>query len=128
MICYDREFPESARVLMLRGAELILVPNACPMEINRLSQLRGRAYENMLAVATCNYPAGVPDCNGGSSAFDGVVYLPELSGSRVHLPSAGGRRGGHIHGRIGLGHAEKLPRAGDSRQCVPAARDVRRSG
>ena len=40
MICYDREFPESARILMLRGAELILVPNACPMEINRLSQLR----------------------------------------------------------------------------------------
>ena len=64
MICYDREFPESARLLMLQGAELILVPNACPMEINRLSQLRGRAFENMLAVATCNYPAGVPDRNG----------------------------------------------------------------
>lgn len=82
MICFDREFPESARILMLKGAELILVPNACPMEINRLSQLRGRAYENMLAVATCNYPSSVPDCNGGSSVFDGVAYLPELSGSR----------------------------------------------
>ena len=82
MICYDREFPESARLLMLQGAELILVPNACPMEINRLSQLRGRAFENMLAVATCNYPAGVPDCNGGSSVFDGVVYVPELDHSR----------------------------------------------
>lgn len=82
MICYDREFPESARVLMLKGAELILVPNACPMEINRLSQLRGRAYENMLAIATCNYPITVPDCNGNSSVFDGVAYLPELSGSR----------------------------------------------
>ena len=56
MICYDREFPESARILMLQGAELILVPNACPMEINRLSQLRARAYENMVAIATCNYP------------------------------------------------------------------------
>lgn len=82
MICYDREFPESARILMLQGAEIILVPNACPMEINRLSQLRGRAYENMLAVATCNYPDSVPDCNGHSSVFDGVAYLPELSGSR----------------------------------------------
>ncbi|MGN0971586.1 MAG: carbon-nitrogen hydrolase family protein, partial [Aristaeellaceae bacterium] len=29
MICYDREYPESARVLMLRGAEIILVPNDC---------------------------------------------------------------------------------------------------
>ena len=82
MICYDREFPESARILMLKGAELILTPNACPMEINRLSQLRARAFENMLAVVTCNYPGTVPDCNGGSSAFDGVAYLPDLEGSR----------------------------------------------
>ncbi len=82
MICYDREFPESARLLMLQGAELVLVPNACPMEINRLSQLRARAYENMMAIATCNYPVSVPDCNGGSSLFDGVAYLPESDGSR----------------------------------------------
>ena len=82
MICYDREFPESARILMLKGAEIALVPNACPMELNRLAQLRGRAYENMMGIATCNYPGSVPDCNGHSNAFDGVVYLPELSGSR----------------------------------------------
>lgn len=82
MICYDREFPESARILMLKGAELILVPNACPMEINRLSQLRGRAYENMTAIATCNYPAGHPDCNGHSTLFDGAAYLPGLPSSR----------------------------------------------
>ena len=82
MICFDREFPESARILMLQGAEIVLVPNACPMEINRLSQLRGRAYENMMGIATCNYPAGVPDCNGHSSAFDGVAYLPDKPGSR----------------------------------------------
>lgn len=82
MICYDREFPESARILMLKGAELILVPNACPMEINRLCQLRARAYENMLAVATCNYPESVPDCNGRSTVFDGVAYLPDEEDSR----------------------------------------------
>lgn len=82
MICYDREFPESARLLMLKGAEVVLVPNACPMEINRLSQLRGRAFENMMTIATCNYPATVPDCNGGSSVFDGVAYLPHWEGFR----------------------------------------------
>lgn len=82
MICYDREFPESARILMLKGAELILVPNACPMEINRLSQLRARAFENMTCIATCNYPEGVPDCNGISTVFDGVAYLPNENGSR----------------------------------------------
>lgn len=97
MICYDREFPESARILMLKGAELILVPNACPMEINRLSQLRGRAYENMLAIATCNYPETVPDCNGCSSVFDGVVYLPEMDGSRdTCILQAGGKEGIYI--------------------------------
>ena len=77
MICFDREFPESARVLMFKGAEIILAPNACPMEINRLSALRTRAYENMLAVCTCNYPAGQPDCNGHSTLFDGVAWLRE---------------------------------------------------
>lgn len=97
MICYDREFPESARILMLKGAELILVPNACPMEINRLSQLRARAYENMLAIATCNYPQTVPDCNGGSSVFDGVAYLPGQAGSRdTCILQAGGEEGIYI--------------------------------
>lgn len=97
MICFDREFPESARILMLQGAELILVPNACPMEINRLSQLRARAFENMLAIATCNYPEGVPDCNGGSSVFDGVAYLPELEGSRdTCILQAGGSEGVYV--------------------------------
>ena len=82
MICFDREFPESARILMLKGAELILAPNACPMELNRLSALRTRAYENMVAVATCNYPAGHPDCNGHSTLFDGVPWLPGEPGVR----------------------------------------------
>lgn len=74
MICYDREFPESARILMLKGAEIILVPNACPLELNRLTQLRTRAFENMVGIATVNYPYGKPDCNGHSVAFDGIAY------------------------------------------------------
>lgn len=97
MICYDREFPESARVLMLKGAELILVPNACPMEVNRISQLRGRAFENMLAIATCNYPGTVPDCNGNSSVFDGVAYLPnEISSRDTCIFQAGEEEGIYI--------------------------------
>ncbi|MBR4036531.1 MAG: carbon-nitrogen hydrolase family protein [Oscillospiraceae bacterium] len=94
MICYDREFPESGRILMLKGAQLVLVPNACPMEINRLSQLRGRAYENMYVIATCNYPQGKPDCNGHSSVFDGIAYPPDGSGPRdTCLVEAGGEEG-----------------------------------
>lgn len=94
MICYDREFPESARILMLKGAEIILVPNACPMEINRLSQLRARAYENMTGIATVNYPAGKPDCNGHSSAFDGIAYKPGVLGSRDTLVIEAGEEEG----------------------------------
>lgn len=94
MICYDREFPESARILMLKGAEIIIVPNACPMEINRLSQLRARAYENMVGIATCNYPGSQPDCNGHSSAFDGIAYYLDGSGSRDTLVVEAGEREG----------------------------------
>jgi predicted amidohydrolase len=82
MICFDREFPESARILMLKGAEIVLAPNACPMEINRLSALRTRAYENMIAIATCNYPDTVPDCNGHSTIFDGIAWLRDEPGVR----------------------------------------------
>lgn len=28
----------------------------------------------MVGIATCNYAYGQPDCNGHSSAFDGVAY------------------------------------------------------
>ena len=94
MICYDREFPESARILMLSGAEIIIVPNACPMEINRISQLRARAYENMVGIATVNYPKGKPDCNGHSTAFDGMAYRPDEECSRDTLILEAGEQEG----------------------------------
>lgn len=94
MICYDREFPESARLLMLQGAEIILVPNACPMEINRLAQLRSRAFENMAAIATVNYPIGKPDCNGHSTVFDGIAYDETAPVSRDTLVVEAGENEG----------------------------------
>ncbi len=72
MICHDREFPESARILMLKGAELILTPNACPLDPNRLGQFRARAFENMVGVAMANYAA--PQENGHSVAYDPMAY------------------------------------------------------
>lgn len=81
MICYDREFPESARLLMLAGAELILIPNACEMERHRTAQLRSRAFENMVAVALANYAA--PAHNGHSMAFDPIAF--DHGGSRDTL-------------------------------------------
>lgn len=71
MTCYDREFPESARVLMLKGAEIILVPNACDMNPARINQLSSRAFENMVGIAMANYPAS----NWGySCAFSPIIF------------------------------------------------------
>ena len=90
MICFDREFPESARILMLKGAEIILTPNACELEINRLSQYRARASENMTALAMTNYAA--PQENGHSIVFDGVAF--DETGSRdMTVIEADGREG-----------------------------------
>jgi N-carbamoylputrescine amidase len=87
MICYDREFPESARILMLKGAEIILTPNACALEENRLGQFRTRALENMVGVAMTNYPA--PQQNGHSVAFDGIPFDPTERARNMLVVEAG---------------------------------------
>lgn len=69
MICFDRDFPESARILMLKGAEIILVPNACFMSKIRLEQLKVRAYENVVGIVTVNYA----NHGGKSSAYSPIV-------------------------------------------------------
>jgi predicted amidohydrolase len=82
MICFDREFPETARMLMLNGAELILTPNACDLDDRtsglgdvRIAQFRARAFENLVAVAMTNYAA--PQYDGRSVAFgpDGATVV-----------------------------------------------------
>jgi predicted amidohydrolase len=81
MICMDREYPESARLLMLKGAEIILTPNACLLATcpvfgdARLAQFRGRAFESLAGVAMANYPA--PRFDGHSVAFgaDGATIV-----------------------------------------------------
>jgi predicted amidohydrolase len=88
MICYDREFPESARLLMLQGAELILTPNACTLDDHRISQFKTRAFENMVGVAMTNYAA--PQNNGHSIAFDAVAYpIPDGEGRDTLIIAAG---------------------------------------
>ena len=71
MICYDREYPESARVLMMKGAEIILVPNDCSEMFHRLNTLSTRAYENMTGIVMANPPGGRMGC---SCAFSPIVW------------------------------------------------------
>lgn len=74
MICYDREYPESARILMLKGAEIILVPNDCCAMKPRLCALSTRAYENMVGVAMAN-PNG--ENAGNSCAFSPICWYDD---------------------------------------------------
>ncbi|NND92827.1 MAG: carbon-nitrogen hydrolase family protein [Granulosicoccus sp.] len=57
LICYDIEFPESARHLALQGAELILAPTALMAPWTYVADLltRVRAVENQLYFAYANY-------------------------------------------------------------------------
>jgi predicted amidohydrolase len=68
MVCFDREFPESARILMHKGAEVILCPNACLLDDLRIAQFQVRAHENSVCTVMTNYPE--PFMNGRSVAFD----------------------------------------------------------
>lgn len=78
MICMDREFPESARTLALKGAEIVIIPNACPVATcktlsdARLASLRAMSYENLIGVAMANYPKSTQDFDGHSCAFDNL--------------------------------------------------------
>ena len=55
MICYDRRLPEVARILAVKGAQLILVPAYGPdKKIESVTIMRIRAYENRAFVAFVN--------------------------------------------------------------------------
>lgn len=52
LICYDRDFPEAARTLGLKGADLIVIANGAPAALIDVwkSIVQVRAYENQLFV------------------------------------------------------------------------------
>lgn len=56
-ICYDIEFPEVARNLALKGADLVIVPtaNMVPFESVPIRLVPARAEENAIFVAYANY-------------------------------------------------------------------------
>lgn len=56
-ICYDIEFPETARMLAEDGADLVCVPTANMVGFEQVSHLLipARAYESQLYIAYANY-------------------------------------------------------------------------
>ena len=71
-------FPESARTLAIKGAELILVSNSCPIDENRRSQLRSRAFENMTAIAMANYAD-----DNGHSMISTELLTPKTASTEI---------------------------------------------
>lgn len=93
MICMDREYPEAARSLSSKGAEIALVPNCCILATDdvsgdvRIAQARGRAFETVMGIAVANYPA--PECDGHSFAADptgAVVAMADNSPGLILAP------------------------------------------
>ena len=87
MICYDRELPESARLLMLQGAEIIFNPLACGCPTDEVHRclLRTRAFENEVWVQVVNHAA--PTQNGHSMFIDpaGMIRGETGEGEEVLL-------------------------------------------
>lgn len=79
MICYDRESPESARELMLKGAEIILTPNACTLSAMLIKQFQVRAFENATIVAMANYD---------QTRFNGHSCVYNADGEEILLAGA----------------------------------------
>jgi len=103
MICFDRENPESARALMVKGAELILTPNACGLEELRLDQFKIRAWENVVGVAMTNYPKPVNNGHSVAYAASGECLALADEEEGVHIATFDmddirERRGRSIHG------------------------------
>jgi predicted amidohydrolase len=57
---------------MKNGAELVIVPNSCEWDEIRDSQLKTRAFENLVGIAMANYPT--PKNNGQSTAYSPVAF------------------------------------------------------
>lgn len=74
MICYDLEFPEVARILSLKGAELILIPtsNMSPYEEDQTIFVKSRTKENEVPILICNRLGSEDDLNffGNSMLVD----------------------------------------------------------
>lgn len=89
MICMDREFCESARILSLLGAEIIIVPNSCALATDdmlgdaRLAGFRAIGYQELMCIAMTNYPT--PKNDGHSCAFDNLSRQLVMADDREQI-------------------------------------------
>lgn len=86
MVCYDIEFPESARVLALKGAELIIAPAMWdkPAAKRWDLALAANALFNVLYVAGCN-PVGEIACGASQVRAPGGELVASASPDKEEL-------------------------------------------
>jgi predicted amidohydrolase len=110
MTCYDLRFPEMARALVDRGAELIVVPAAWvagPLKVDHWrTLLKARAIENTVYVAAAAQPGPrycghsmvvsprgeVVEVDDGTSVVQSLVERAVLDEVRAENPSLANRR------------------------------------
>ena len=83
LICFDRCFPEASRTLMLNGAEIIIIPNACHIYEINFAELKIRAYENALVTLMVNYPIESRPMNSGNRKS--CAYHPMYLASKRYI-------------------------------------------
>jgi len=81
MVCYDWRFPESARVLTLLGADLIVCPANLVTEAWR-RVMPARAIENNVYLAVANR-AGLEKRKGEELRFKGNSAIYDFSGQEI---------------------------------------------
>ncbi len=111
MTCYDLRFPEMARALVDRGAELIVVPSAWvagPRKVDHWRTLvRARAIENTVFVVAAGQPGPrytghsmvvgplgdvLAEADEGPSLESATLRLADLAEARKTNPSLANRR------------------------------------
>jgi predicted amidohydrolase len=110
MICYDSWFPETAKLLAQKGAEIILFPNAGYGE----EQVMARSGDNAVYVvaSTLNSPAYIadPSCRvlARTSTLGLVTATVDLNERGTAHPNAGGTLNASPGGRTASRHAPSL--------------------
>jgi len=105
MICMDREYSDVADDLVRQGAEVILVPNSCPLHDDpdlgdvRIGGIRAMAFETVTAFAVANYPA--PKDDGHSLIVDPLGRVLAIGGRDPDL----------VIGDIDLVHLRRLQKS-----------------
>lgn len=91
LICWDQWFPEAARILALKGAELILYPSAIGSDLNSddsialkhwQNTMRGHAAANIVPVVASNR-IGTEEGKNGSIRFYGAGFICDHTGEML---------------------------------------------